>query len=592
MPSPVNASRSSDGHMDIDNMDDGSKFLRAKDVAEEKLEKLLFGDDAAFHDALKDDQDEDIADLQMVTEDVGSPGDDDEDRSSVDLENMDDADLFFLDSGVEGHHAIDKIDESEAAKDKAMALQYAPSAWEDSDDERIAISLQSHQRLRKLRTTENEDSVTGKEYVQRLRKQYQLLHPMPRWAVGATERIQRKRKAVDDDLSDSDIEEDEALSSQPLARLLQNAGHLVAGEAKDTKTGNRRLRPEVIDIMRLKDVPGNQPSAIDSLSFHPHYPILLSSGPASTLFLHHISPDSPSPSSLLTSLHIRNTPLYTSSFSYPSGDQIIFSGRRRYFHTWDLDSGEIKKVNGTSDRKQEQKTMERFKMSPCGRWMGIVGSTRKGGGIITILDSTTLQWVSQVRIDSRGGIADFCWWGNGEGMCVVGKNGEVSEWDCQSRRTIARWMDQGAVGTTVVALGGSSGRSRLGGDRWIAIGSSSGIVNIYDRRPWQVNVTGEDSSESQSGIPSSPKPVRVLDQLTTPTSHLCFSNDGQLLIMASRWKKDALRLVHLPSCTVYRNWPTSNTPFGRISAVAISPKSDVVAVANEAGKIRLWNIQR
>lgn len=49
-------------------------------------------------------------------------------------------------------------------------------------------------------------------------------------------------------------------------------------------------------------------------------------------------------------------------------------------------------------------------------------------------------------------------------------------------------------------------------------------------------------------------------------------------------------IVHLPSCTVYRNWPTSNTPFGRISAVAISPGSDLLAVANEQGRIRLWEI--
>ncbi|KAI5301401.1 hypothetical protein KEM55_001757, partial [Ascosphaera atra] len=118
-------------------------------------------------------------------------------------------------------------------------------------------------------------------------------------------------------------------------------------------------------------------------------------------------------------------------------------------------------------------------------------------------------------------------------------------------------------------------------------------VNIYDRKPWQLAaaVEGDGADDAQNGVPRAPKPARVLDQLTTPTSHLVFSNDGQLLVMASRWKKDALRLVHLPSCTVYRNWPTSSTPFGRISAVAISPTSDMIAVANEAGKIRLWNVQ-
>jgi U3 small nucleolar RNA-associated protein 18 len=185
--------------------------------------------------------------------------------------------------------------------------------------------------------------------------------------------------------------------------------------------------------------------------------------------------------------------------------------------------------------------------------MGIVGTTRKGGGIITILDATTLQWTAQVRIDSRGGVADFAWWSDGEGMCVVGKSGEVNEWDGREKRIIARWIDEGAVGTTVLSLGGKSGRPQLGGDRWVAIGSSSGIVNIYDRRPWVAAVTVEAAGDKpvvsgkiQSAIPRNPTPTRTLDQLTTPTSHLVFSADGQLLVMASRWKRNALRLsTHL-----------------------------------------------
>jgi U3 small nucleolar RNA-associated protein 18 len=62
-------------------------------------------------------------------------------------------------------------------------------------------------------------------------------------------------------------------------------------------------------------------------------------------------------------------------------------------------------------------------------------------------------------------------------------------------------------------------------------------------------------------------------------------------MIASRWKTDALRLIHLPSCTVYRNWPTSKTPLGRVSAVSFSSGSDMLAVANEQGKIRLWEIR-
>ena len=227
-----------------------------------------------------------------------------------------------------------------------------------------------------------------------------------------------------------------------------------------------------------------------------------------------------------------------------------------------------------------QRSMERFKLSPCGRWVGLVGSGRKGGGTMNILDANTCQWIAEVRVEGKGGVADFDWWGDGEGLVIVSKGGEIVEWDGRDRRIVARWIDEGAVGITVIALGGGgSGSNALGNDKWVAVGSASGIVNIYDRRHW-----GTES------VPARPKPVRAFDQLTTPTSCLEFSPDGQLLCMTSRWKRDALRLIHLPSCTVYRNWPTTSTPLGRITAVAWSPTSEMIAVANEQGKIRLWEV--
>jgi U3 small nucleolar RNA-associated protein 18 len=64
-----------------------------------------------------------------------------------------------------------------------------------------------------------------------------------------------------------------------------------------------------------------------------------------------------------------------------------------------------------------------------------------------------------------------------------------------------------------------------------------------------------------------------------------------MLVIASRWKRDALRLVHLPSCSVYRNWPTDKTPLGRVASVAVSPDGMYLAVGNEQGMIKLWEIR-
>jgi U3 small nucleolar RNA-associated protein 18 len=330
-------------------------------------------------------------------------------------------------------------------------------------------------------------------------------------------------------------------------------------------------------------------SAVTTLQIHPTLPFLISSGPSATMALRHLHPQPPDHSSLLTNLHIQHTPLTTTSFHPSASDPRIFLGaRRRYFHVWNLESGQIEKVTRIYGQQDEQRSMERFKISPTGTHVAFLGSVRKGGGILNVLDAKTLQWTAQARVESRGGIAEFEWWRDGAGLCIAGKNGEVTEWSLEERKSIARWSDEGAVGTTIIALGGESGRNGLGGDRWVALGSTSGIVNIYDRRQWIM--TADATEDENSGIPRKPKPTRTLDHLTTPTSHLAFSPDGQLLCMASRWKKDALRLVHLPSCTVYKNWPTGNTPFGRISSVTWGDVDEtlLLVVGNESGVIRCW----
>lgn len=245
--------------------------------------------------------------------------------------------------------------------------------------------------------------------------------------------------------------------------------------------------------------------------------------------------------------------------------------------------------------------MEQFSLSPNGQYMALRGSSRKGGGVINILDAATLQWVTQARIESRGGVADFAWWANSHGLAIAGKNGEVTEWNVDEG-VVGRWTDEGAVGTTVIALGGKSGRDNwIGGDRWVAIGSSSGVVNVYDRRAWSGFTPSDDITSNANGaIPKAPKPVRALQNLTTPTSHLTFSPDGQVLAMASRWKNNAMRLVHLPSATVFKNWPTEKTPLGRITSVAWGRPSEdderegsyaLLAVASEAGHVKLWEVR-
>ena len=136
-------------------------------------------------------------------------------------------------------------------------------AWADSDDERIVVSLASHSRLRKLRITESEDLINGREYTKRLRRQFERLYPVPEWANPSTI-VKPKKRRRSSDSSSGDTSADSMsidsvdLSVQPHAKLLQHATALVK-TSSTSPSGRRRLRPEVIDIQRTKDVGLAQP---------------------------------------------------------------------------------------------------------------------------------------------------------------------------------------------------------------------------------------------------------------------------------------------------------------------------------------------
>ena len=169
--------------------------------------------------------------------------------------------LFFLDSepsaNVASFLSAPQSDDLETASDGSH-----PVAWVDSDDERIIVSLDANPRLRKLRRTGSEDIVNGKEYVERLRRQYERLHPVPLWARQSTTRpeLNTQRRRLDLDTSDGfeTSSEDELpdsigeLSVQPLARLLQDTATLT--NLSRTADPHKKLRPEIIDVHRLNDV--------------------------------------------------------------------------------------------------------------------------------------------------------------------------------------------------------------------------------------------------------------------------------------------------------------------------------------------------
>lgn len=63
-----------------------------------------------------------------------------------------------------------------------------------------------------------------------------------------------------------------------------------------------------------------------------------------------------------------------------------------------------------------------------------------------------------------------------------------------------------------------------------------------------------------------------------------------MLMMASRMKKDALRIVHLPSATVFSNFPARNAPLHYVHCGAFSPGGGLMAVGNAKGRVLLYRL--
>ncbi len=78
--------------------------------------------------------------------------------------------------------------------------------------------------------------------------------------------------------------------------------------------------------------------------------------------------------------------------------------------------------------------------------------------------------------------------------------------------------------------------------------------------------------------------------LTTAADFLSFNHDGSLLCMASRKKKDSLRVVHADSLTAFSNWPTDKTPLHYVNSVAFSPRSGYLGVGNDKGAVLTYRL--
>ncbi|KAF9071451.1 WD40-repeat-containing domain protein [Rhodocollybia butyracea] len=537
------------------------------------------------------------------------------------LQNLLDNDLFFvddeglgdgdseeqepLDSNLDSQ-SEDEADGAEESTEKHGKPSKSKPAWRDDSDP-ATVSLSS-KRLRKLRDTPGEEVLAGREYESRLRRQFERINPEPEWAAKA-----RRKTTQSEDNTDADINV-----------LLSSTSGILAAKASRSPA----LASGTIDISRLRDANQSAQNSgcgeIKSLAFHPSelVPVLCVGSSDRRIRMYNIDGHT---SPLLQTLHVPSLPISSQSSVtfHPSGSHLLLTGSRPYYFVYDLQSGTLT----SSEQSKQTLWGTRFDDSSAtlsspvasrkrGRMRGSglddgskeVGQSSAGGagmevtafepssgsmlavagrgGYVHIVDwkSGAGQVIGSLKCSSGGGGVKGLWWSSSsslesrEHLTVLTGDSEVYLWDVGERQCVRRWKDEGGFRGAGRVLTGSSQ-----GSGWLAVGSNTGLVNVY----------GSDSySSTSSSWPSlSPKPLKTVENLTTPISTLRFNHDAQVLAVASKEKKDSMRLIHLPSLTSFSNWPTSTTPLGHVTAVDFSARSEYMAVGNTRGRVLLYHLK-
>lgn len=142
-------------------------------------------------------------------------------------------------------------------------------------------------------------------------------------------------------------------------------------------------------------------------------------------------------------------------------------------------------------------------------------------------------------------------------------------WDLNTRTCINRAIDDGCLSCASLAVSPSG--------QFVATGSAQGVVNLYDIKTVLEN--------------QSPTPLKTMMNLVTSITSLKFNPTSEILSVASVDKHNAFKMMHLPSFTVFSNFPTRQTNIGIPQTIAFSPGSGYLSISNSTGSALLYRLR-
>ncbi|KAL3623910.1 hypothetical protein CASFOL_032726 [Castilleja foliolosa] len=469
-------------------------------------------------------------------EDDDDDDDDEEEEPEEELDNG--SPLYFTDKSANSVLSVyeEDMDPSEESNVEQEKSQRKP-VWVDDEEQNTNINIANVNKLRKLRKGEDESVISGSAYVSRLRAQHIKMNPGTDWA---------RLDAQPTDYSSEDED------SENVVNILRTNEDLVL------KRG-AKLLPGLLEYSRLVDVNVKDPSKgpVNSVQFHNNAQLLLVGGLDRKLKFFQVDGKK---NEMIQSIFLEDCPVRKAAF-LPDGSQAIISGRRKFAYTFDLVNARVDKIGPLAGR--DEKSLESFEISPDSKTIAFLGNE----GYILLVSTKTKELIGTLKMN--GTVRSIAFTNNGEKLLSTGGDGKIYHWDMRTRTCCHIGVDEGCLNGTALCA------SPVG--NLFAAGSDSGIVNIYN---------GDEFLGGKR------KPIKATENLTTKVDFMKFNGDAQILAIGSRMKKNSMKLIHVPTCSVFSNWPPSYQALGYPSCVDFSPRGGFMAMGNAAGKVLLYKLHQ
>ena len=273
---------------------------------------------------------------------------------------------------------------------------------------------------------------------------------------------------------------------------------------------------------------------------------------------------------------VPNFPIYSASFIGTSSN-VVVTGRRPFFYRYDTVADHVQQIPKIPHRPE--KSWERCVVSPHDNdTIALLGND----GYIVLYNILQQKPCTTQPIKLNGSVRTVAFNPyHGHELLASGSDGDVYRYDLRNLyQCVERFPNEDGTITSQLATSSST----------FAVAAESGVVNLYENGPHNYQRGGMTAIPTLSPALQHRKPIKSIMNIKTCVDNMAYNHDGDLLAISSRFEKDCLKLVHVPTGHVYSNWPTSNTPLGYVFSMDFSPRSNFLAIGNDQGKCLLYKL--